>query len=483
MARLPIVGSDDGTWGDILNDYLKVEHNADGTQKTLPLTKGGTGATDSTTARTNLGAIARIQDASDVAISSPSQGDTLTYDPTSSKWKNGNGGSLSLQKQTAIIFGDSITIQNWNSANFSNDAVGYWTWAQMYLRQRFALIRNAGVGGNKTADMLARIQTDVIAYAPGWVIMESGINDVTNDITAAATIANLTTMYLALAAAGIRVVCCTLTPSTNVNTTARQQALYDVNRFIRNYANMHTGFVLCDWYTAMADPTSASPITNMTSDGVHPAVMGAYYLGRILAAALSSVSNDDAPLPWSNIDPRLIIPNPMMHGNTGGLADSTVVQQVTGAVTPTVVTTKVTRTDGVYGEWQQVNASAAPGGWQLSQNGAIGFSIGDTVYGVAEVQLDAGGSFPGTNQESPMRLSLFCHTPSTEIWDGFTNTTDGHWMAPDYPAGQTFVLRTPQLVVPATTDKLYLRFQSYLLSANVRVGRMGIKNVTTGGYA
>jgi len=82
-----------------------------------------------------------------------------------------------------------------------------------------------------------------------------------------------------------------------------------------------------------------------------------------------------------------------------------------------------------------------------------------------------------------MRLSLFCHTPSTEIWDGFTNTTDGHWMAPDYPAGQTFVLRTPQLVVPATTDKLYLRFQSYLLSANVRVGRMGIKNVTTGGYA
>jgi hypothetical protein len=33
MARLPTPGSDDGTWGDILNTYLSVEHNADGTLK------------------------------------------------------------------------------------------------------------------------------------------------------------------------------------------------------------------------------------------------------------------------------------------------------------------------------------------------------------------------------------------------------------------------------------------------------------------
>ncbi|MDQ3159015.1 MAG: hypothetical protein M3P98_02685 [bacterium] len=34
MARLPVPGSDDGIWGDVLNDFLSVEHNADGTQKT-----------------------------------------------------------------------------------------------------------------------------------------------------------------------------------------------------------------------------------------------------------------------------------------------------------------------------------------------------------------------------------------------------------------------------------------------------------------
>ncbi|MGC1176518.1 MAG: glycosyl hydrolase family 28-related protein, partial [Candidatus Saccharimonadales bacterium] len=34
MSRLPIPGSDSGNWGDILNGFLSVEHNSDGTLKT-----------------------------------------------------------------------------------------------------------------------------------------------------------------------------------------------------------------------------------------------------------------------------------------------------------------------------------------------------------------------------------------------------------------------------------------------------------------
>jgi hypothetical protein len=33
MARLPQPGADDGTWGDVLNDFLEIEHNTDGTLK------------------------------------------------------------------------------------------------------------------------------------------------------------------------------------------------------------------------------------------------------------------------------------------------------------------------------------------------------------------------------------------------------------------------------------------------------------------
>ena len=33
MARLPQPGSDDGTWGDVLNEFLEVSHDSDGTIK------------------------------------------------------------------------------------------------------------------------------------------------------------------------------------------------------------------------------------------------------------------------------------------------------------------------------------------------------------------------------------------------------------------------------------------------------------------
>lgn len=55
MARLPVPGGDDGNWGEILNNFLRIEHNSDGTQKTLSLKKGGTGATNAQQARANLG--------------------------------------------------------------------------------------------------------------------------------------------------------------------------------------------------------------------------------------------------------------------------------------------------------------------------------------------------------------------------------------------------------------------------------------------
>ena len=36
MARLPEPRSDKGRWGDLLNEYLRVAHNDDGTPKSTP---------------------------------------------------------------------------------------------------------------------------------------------------------------------------------------------------------------------------------------------------------------------------------------------------------------------------------------------------------------------------------------------------------------------------------------------------------------
>jgi hypothetical protein len=41
MSRLPVPGSDDGTWGTVLNDYLTQSHNADGTLKPASVATAG----------------------------------------------------------------------------------------------------------------------------------------------------------------------------------------------------------------------------------------------------------------------------------------------------------------------------------------------------------------------------------------------------------------------------------------------------------
>jgi hypothetical protein len=58
MSRLPFPGQDDNTWGDILNEYLNISHNADGTLKASAITAAG-GAVDAsvvhTTGNENIG--------------------------------------------------------------------------------------------------------------------------------------------------------------------------------------------------------------------------------------------------------------------------------------------------------------------------------------------------------------------------------------------------------------------------------------------
>jgi hypothetical protein len=43
MARLPVPGSDNGVWGTILNDFLNVAHNTDGSIKSGAVTKADVG--------------------------------------------------------------------------------------------------------------------------------------------------------------------------------------------------------------------------------------------------------------------------------------------------------------------------------------------------------------------------------------------------------------------------------------------------------
>ena len=104
MVRLPIPGSDDGTWGDILNAYLDISHNSDGTLKTSSVAAAGAEQTSNKAQPNGYASldgsgnvpVSQLGNAvsntlagdSDVALTSPSTGQVLTYDASASKWKN-----------------------------------------------------------------------------------------------------------------------------------------------------------------------------------------------------------------------------------------------------------------------------------------------------------------------------------------------------------------------------------------------------------
>jgi hypothetical protein len=138
MSRLPTPGSDKGTWGDVLNDFLLQSHQADGTLKPSIITSTNFDSTTQTLlsdipgkyvkpvngiprtdfdaaaqaslahadssvltvngktpvsgavtlAAADVGAPTTLAGDSDVSIGTPGDGHLLTYDGSSGKWKN-----------------------------------------------------------------------------------------------------------------------------------------------------------------------------------------------------------------------------------------------------------------------------------------------------------------------------------------------------------------------------------------------------------
>lgn len=112
MARLPVVGGDDGNWGSILNSFLDVAHNSDGSLITSAVQHAG-GVTSVngknpvngvvTLAASDVGAPTTLGGVSDVTIASPGNNQVLAYNSSSSKWVN----QAALGSPVAFTFGSN----------------------------------------------------------------------------------------------------------------------------------------------------------------------------------------------------------------------------------------------------------------------------------------------------------------------------------------------------------------------------------------
>lgn len=128
------------------------------------------------------------------------------------------------------MIGDSLTA----GATGTNNAWGRKADTDNLTRvEKFAIV-NAGTGGERTYDMRARFDADVLALAPDVIHVLGGINDIgTDDRDSALIIADLDAMVTDGLTSGAEVILGTVTPSDYMDTPGKLATLDAVNAWVR----------------------------------------------------------------------------------------------------------------------------------------------------------------------------------------------------------------------------------------------------------
>lgn len=228
-----------------------------------------------------------------------------------------------LVANTVVLFGTSLEAQNYTGSDIlnagSNTALngrGWFTWCNAFTGDQLKLVANAGVGGNTYAQMLARINTDVLAYESDWVFIGGPVNDIIQGRTAAAIIADATAILDALR--GRKVLILTATPTASYNTTAMKTVLSTVNAWINDLPKIRRGVTVADAWATLADRATGAGATGMTilgssgspTDDIHWSVAGAIRVGKVAAAAIAARIANVPKKASHNADPLSVIANP-----------------------------------------------------------------------------------------------------------------------------------------------------------------------------
>ena len=148
-------------------------------------------------------------------------------------------------------------------------------------------ILNCGVNGERTDQIAARFDRDVLAHQPDLLVLIAGVNDVyqghgSDDVTR-----NLQAMYERARAAGITVVAGSIVPF-NTATDQQNQRMRSVNDWIRRVAKREDGITYVDTRAAAAAPDHPDRLAG-SPDGLHPDVDGYRKMAESLLAAIERV--------------------------------------------------------------------------------------------------------------------------------------------------------------------------------------------------
>ena len=139
---------------------------------------------------------------------------------------------------------------------------------------------NKGVNGERSDQIRARFERDVIDLRPAIVVVIAGVNDVYQGRPAADVIEHLLWMFTRARAAGIRVVAGTIVPY-NTATPDQNARMRAVNDWIQRQADPAAGIAVADTRAAVSAPGKPDTLSE-TADQLHPTPAGY----RAMAAAI-----------------------------------------------------------------------------------------------------------------------------------------------------------------------------------------------------
>ena len=144
-------------------------------------------------------------------------------------------------------------------------------------------VLNKGVNGERTDQIRARFERDVIAEKPAVVIVIAGVNDVYQGRRASHAVEQLRWMYERAAQAGLQVIAGTIVPY-NTATADQNARMGEINGWIRKVAATMPAVHVVDTRAAVAAPGKPDMLSD-TPDQLHPSPAGY----RAMAAAIRPV--------------------------------------------------------------------------------------------------------------------------------------------------------------------------------------------------
>jgi lysophospholipase L1-like esterase len=149
---------------------------------------------------------------------------------------------------------------------------------------------NRGVNGERSDQILARFERDVVALHPAAVVVIAGVNDVYQGRDEAAVERSLESMYRRAHEVVIAVVAGTILPY-NTATPQENGRMHAVNAWIRSRAACGAGIAFCDTRAAVARRGDAD-LLESSPDGLHPGVAGYRRMGEAIAPVLAALLAD-----------------------------------------------------------------------------------------------------------------------------------------------------------------------------------------------